>query len=29
MKKTKLTGIMASNTNIPALPGGRVFSYHF
>ena len=27
--RKKLTGIMAINTNIAALPGGRVFSYYF
>ena len=27
--RKKLTSIMASNANIAALPGGRVFSYYF
>ena len=27
--RKKLTDIMASNTNIDALPGGHVFSYYF
>jgi len=28
ISRKKLTGIMASNTNIAALPGGLVFSFY-